>query len=113
MYAYMSDPTITEISAEELKKVLDAKEKVVLLDVRTPNEFKRTRIEGSINIPIDEISLHVESVIPDKKQKIYVYCLSGSRSSAACHELVEKGYTNVFNLTSGVLAWLVHQYPMV
>ena len=105
------NPKVAEISVDKVKKALDAKEKVILLDVRTLGEVSRGKIAGSINIPLQEISSDVEKVIPDKKEKIYVYCLSGSRSAIATEEMVKLGYSNVFSVTNGILAWRASHYP--
>lgn len=110
---FNTEPKVPQISVEDVKKSLDAQEKVILLDVRTTSEFDRGRIEKSINLPVQDVSSDIEKVIPDKKQKVYVYCLSGSRSTEAVGEMMQKGYTNVYNITSGLLAWRVHKYPTI
>lgn len=104
---------IPQIDAKEVKQALDAKENVVLLDVRTIGEFEKARIDKSISLPIQNIPIDIEKVAPDKSQKIYVYCFSGSRSLIAVEELIKLGYTNVFNLTNGLLAWRANKFPMV
>ncbi len=69
----------------------------VLIDVRTPQEFKQYSPEGSINIPVDNIASN-EQVLPQNKDtKIVVFCLSGGRSSHAKFILEEMGYKNVIN----------------
>ncbi len=103
---------IPQITAEDVKRSIDAKENIVLLDVRTKEEFGKGKIEGSINLPLDEIEEKITSVIPDKNQKIYAYCLSGSRSTLAVNIMVKMGYTNIYSLTSGLLAWRVKNYPI-
>lgn len=109
----IAEPNIPTTTAEEVKQSLDAKEDVCLLDVRTTGEYSRGRIEGGINLPIDEVACKIESVIPDKSKKIYVYCLSGSRSVHAVDAMVKLGYTNVYNVISGLLAWRIKKYPLV
>lgn len=107
----MSD-SIPQITAEDVKKSLDNQEKVVLLDVRTPAEFSRGKIGGSINLPVEDVSDKVEAIVPDKKQKIYVYCLSGSRSDIAVEVMVQLGYENVFSMSQGLLSWRAHKFPV-
>ncbi len=102
-----------EISAQDVKKAMDNHENVILLDVRTPMEFSRGKIEGAVNVPVDEVSAKIEQVIPDKSATIYVYCLSASRSPFAVEMMNELGYQHVFNMTSGLLAWRIFKYPMV
>lgn len=112
MLSFLSSK-VPQVSVNDVKKALERNEKMILLDVRTPSEFERGRIENSINLPLQEVGDKIESVVADKNQKIYVYCLSGSRSAAAVGEMIEKGYTNVFNMEGGILSWRSKHYPTV
>ena len=107
-----SQPTVPQVNVEDVKKALDAKEQCVLLDVRTPGEYTRGKITGSINLPVDQIQSDIETVIPDKSAKVYVYCLSGSRSVYAVDMMGKLGYTNVFDVSHGLLAWRVKGYTV-
>lgn len=102
-----------QITADEVYKAVREKADVILLDVRTPGEYGKGKIEGSINIPIDTIAEQVATIIPDKNKTIYVYCLSGSRSSVAVETMVQLGYTKVFSMTSGLLMWRSKKYQLV
>ena len=102
-----------QITADEVYKAMNEKADVVLLDVRTPGEYSRGKIEGSINIPVDTIAIGVSTSLPDKSKTIYVYCLSGSRSNITVDTMKLLGYTNVFSMTSGLLMWRSKKYPMV
>ena len=78
---------------------------VVLLDVRTPEEFAQGCIEGALNIDVkDSLFIqNVQAIIP-AGAKVAVYCRSGRRSMAAAEQMLEKGYVPV-NLDGGILAW--------
>jgi len=102
-----------QVSADDVNNAINNKEDVTILDVRTPGEYSRGKIEGSINIPIDEIGSKIEEAFPDKDRKIYAYCLSGSRSDVVVDEMVKMGYKNVFSMTSGLLAWRVKKFKLV
>ena len=106
-----SGPTVPQIDADSLLTKIKSKEDFVLLDVRTPQEVEKGKIEGSVNIPVDRVAEEVEKVIPDKSKTIYVYCLSGSRSTAAVDAMIKMGYKNVFSMTSGLLSWRAKNYP--
>lgn len=69
----------------------------VLLDVRTPGEYKGGRIPGSKNVPLQSIE-DIADVAADKATPLFVYCQSGARSSQAVSKLKAMGYTNVKNL---------------
>ena len=72
-------------------------EDAVLLDVRTREEYASGHIEGSRNLPLDEID-RVDSVIKDKNAPLYVHCLSGGRSARAVAYLRGKGYREVHDI---------------
>lgn len=103
---------VPEVSAEEVKKGIDKQEKFILLDVRTPEEYGKGHIAASIPLPLDTVSEKITATIPDKTQKIYVYCLGGSRSAQAVKTMINLGYTNVFSMSHGILAWRAKQYPL-
>lgn len=107
------EPKVPTVEPEAIKKAMDSKEDFVLLDVRTPGEYSRGKLEGSINVPVDEVPQKVESVIPDKSKTIYVYCLSGARSTVAVETMMRQGYTKVFNIAHGMLAWRAKYLPVV
>ncbi|HSA84324.1 MAG TPA: rhodanese-like domain-containing protein [Patescibacteria group bacterium] len=104
---------IPEVTVDEVMRSLDTNESVVLLDVRTPGEYEKGKIAGSINVPVQDIASDVWKVVPEKGQKIYVYCLSGSRSNIAVEEMLKLGYTNVYSVKSGMLAWRIRNFPTV
>ena len=69
----------------------------VLLDVRTPQEYKEGHIPKSKNVPLQMID-RVTSVVKTKDTPLFVYCYSGSRSNQAVNELRRMGYSNVTNI---------------
>lgn len=75
----------------------------VLVDVREPDEYAGGHVPGSINLPLSQIR-SAESVLTDKSQPVFVYCLSGGRSGQATSFLVRMGYTAVTNI-GGISAY--------
>lgn len=102
-----------QISAEEVKNALDKSNNLVILDVRSGEEVARGKIAGSIHIPMNELESKINSAVPDKKTKIVVYCLSGSRSFIAAEILENLGYKDVFDMSNGLLAWRSKGYALV
>ncbi len=111
MFNFLS-PKVPQIEAVEVKKAIDAKEDFVLLDVRTPQEFAKGNISGSINVPVDKVQNEIEQVITDKTKTIYVYCLSGSRSVYAVDTMIKLGYTKIYDMPHGLLMWRSKKYPL-
>lgn len=93
-----------EITPQEAQVLLEEDNEVVLLDVRTEEEFQEQRIPGSILIPDYEIFDLVTQKLPDKDATILVYCRTGRRSEAAARQLIEMGYTSVYDL-GGIVDW--------
>lgn len=96
--------TYTKISAEEAKKMMDEKEDIIILDVRTEEEYQEGHIYGAILIPDNEITETAESILTDKSATILVYCRSGRRSANASKELSELEYTNIYDF-GGINNW--------
>jgi len=74
----------------------------VLLDVRTPGEFRSGHIEGAVNIPVNELESRIAEIPADKE--VVVYCRSGARSSTAKRIMESKGIAHVYDLGS-IGAW--------
>jgi rhodanese-related sulfurtransferase len=104
---------IPQISADEVQKAINEKKDIILLDVRTPEEYGRGKIEGSMNISVENIHDQITTAVPDKNKTIYVYCLSGSRSEVAVAMMKQLGYENVYSMTSGLLMWRSKKYLLV
>ena len=94
---------IPQISVEALKRKLDAKEDVLVLDVREPHEYAIVNI-GAKLIPLGEVAQRSVE-LGDKDREIAVHCKSGARSQKASLALKQAGFTNVSNVSGGILAW--------
>jgi len=93
------------ITVEEVKERMDAGEKLHLLDVREPYENEEFNIGGPL-VPLGKIqSMDVEDIEDWKNDEVIIYCRSGNRSGQACLILEGAGFTNVKNLTGGMLQW--------
>jgi len=101
---------VPEISVEELKKKLDAKEDFFLLDVREPHEYQICNLNGYL-IPLNDLPKRVSELDPSKD--MVVHCRSGGRSAKAVEFLQKAGYTKAKNLAGGILAWADRIDPKV
>ena len=84
-----------QISMDDGLARMASEEGFVLLDVRTAEEFAAGHIPGAMNVANEVIGSEEIPELPDKDQKIYVYCRSGNRSKQAAAKLVKLGYTNI------------------
>lgn len=92
------------ISMDEAAALLAEQEDLILLDVRTEEEFTEAHIPGAICIPNESIGAEEIAQLPDKEQRILVYCRSGNRSRQAAQKLVDLGYTNIIEC-GGIQDW--------
>ena len=77
---------------------------VIVLDVRSEEEFLSGHIEGSILLPVDQIEAQAEHILSDKDAVILVICRSGVRSQSASQALADLGFTNIYDI-GGILSW--------
>jgi len=93
------------ITVEELKARLDKGESLHLLDVREPSEHTEFNI-GGVLLPLGKImTMQTDDIDDWKDEEVIVYCRSGNRSGQASLILETAGFTNIKNLTGGMLAW--------
>ncbi|MEO5649480.1 MAG: rhodanese-like domain-containing protein [Ginsengibacter sp.] len=97
---------MTNITTQEVKERQDAGEKLHLIDVREPAETAEFNI-GGIPFPLGKIqNMQTEDIEYLKNEEVILYCRSGNRSGIAGLVLEQLGFTNVKNLTGGMLDWI-------
>jgi thioredoxin 1 len=77
----------------------------IIIDVRTPQEYEQGHIQNAINFDWNDkdFLLHLDTI--EKSQTIYIYCLSGGRSKKAAATLANEGFTSIFEISGGMMAW--------
>jgi molybdopterin/thiamine biosynthesis adenylyltransferase/rhodanese-related sulfurtransferase len=101
-----------EVSLDEIKRRLEAKTPMVLVDVREKEENRAGYIPGSISVPRGFLEIQIEQRIPDKNAPIVLYCAGGTRSALAAATLQQLGYTHVETANPGFVRWKDLGYPM-
>jgi sulfur dioxygenase len=114
MEHYLEQPhEATLIHAEDLYEHIKNKKKLLIIDVRAPEELSTTgHIKGAINIPVGEIARRVEELPRNLDTAITVVCESGIRSAHAALYLRAYGYNNVKNLEYGMREWRTKGFPI-
>jgi len=92
-----------KITSDEAKKMIET-QKVIVVDVRTLEEYTEGHIPNAISVPLETIENEAEAKLKNKDDLILVYCRSGRRSREAALKLIEKGYTNVIDF-GGIKDW--------
>ena len=99
-----TDSKIKVLSVADYKVAI-TKSDVVIVDVRTPEEFSQGAILNAQNISVTDASFENEIQKLDKKQPVYVYCRSGARSQTAAKKMAALGFIEIIDLEGGYLAW--------
>ena len=117
---FISGATISSCQTSPGKTVLDpasfdAKIKstthAVIVDVRTPEEFSKGHLKDAKNIDWNGPDFEKQTESIDKTKPVFVYCLSGGRSSAAAAKMRSNGFTTVYELEGGMMKWRAANMP--
>ena len=104
---------IREAGVHEVKKRLDAGEKLILVDVREESEWTRGHLPGAVHLGKGVIERDIEQAVPDHTAPLVLYCGGGFRSALAADNLQKMGYTNVISMDGGWRGWTDAGYPVV
>lgn len=96
-------PNVPTITVQELQDKRSRQEDHFLLDVREPDEYAAAQIEGATLIPLAQVTARAAEIPRDKP--VLVHCRSGVRSAKAVAALQDLGYTQVWSVAGGILAW--------
>jgi rhodanese-related sulfurtransferase len=95
---------VSNISQQEL---LDADaNNLVIVDVRTPEEFQQGHVPNAINVPLSEIIDNPAILLSSKAKPIVLYCRSGYRAGKAAEALQKDGYQNLSHLVGDMQGWI-------
>ncbi len=104
--------SIKEVSVGDVKKMIDNKDKIIILDVRDKDEFETGYIPGALNLSRGMLEFKINTMIPDRNARIIVYCGVDLRGPLAAKTLNEMGYINAVNINGGLKAWKAAGYPI-
>lgn len=107
-------PTTT-ISPQQLAELCKSGQRVELIDVRTPVEFREVHVEIAKNVPLDELNPAqlMQARSGAVNEPLYIVCKSGARGKQACDKFEKAGFTNVVNVEGGTLACVDAGLPVV
>jgi sulfur-carrier protein adenylyltransferase/sulfurtransferase len=104
--------SIATVSLEEIKRRLDDKTPMVLVDVREKEEYRAGYIPGAVSVPRGFLEMQIEQKVTDKNAPVVLYCAGGTRSVLAAKTLVDLGYTHVESANPGFVRWKDLGFPM-
>lgn len=102
---------IPEVTVGEVKAAQENGGEFVLLDVRDEDEYRAGYIPDAVHVTRGMLEFSVENYIPDREQKVVIYCAAGLRSLLAAKSLSEMGYTDTVSMAGGYRDWSAAGYP--
>ena len=108
---YAEAAVARNVEAQEAFSLIDQRNELFLLDVRTLGEYQQVRLEGAQLIPIGQLIKRLDEVPKDRP--ILVYCAVGSRSAQVVNYLARQGYPELYNLYGGIYSWTQKGYPIL
>lgn len=98
---------VSPLSPWTMKMMVNQDNAPVIIDVRTRAEFESFHIPGAVNVPYPASLAELAAAAPDSTTPIVVVCMTGHRSTPVVRQMQQGGYTNVSNLTWGMMAWKI------
>jgi len=97
---------VKELSLDEVEKLLTSTETFHLIDVRESNEFSKGYIPKAKHLSKGWIEAKIHTVVPNKNEKVVLYCGGGHRSLLAADNLQKMGYKKVYSMHGGIKGWI-------
>jgi len=101
-----------EVTSADARQIIDTRNPLIL-DVRTPAEYRRGHLENAVLIPVQILQQNLDRLAAYKDQDILVYCATGNRSTVASKILIDDGFNRIINLRHGIVDWHRHKHPIV
>jgi thioredoxin 1 len=95
----------TSLTPDEFEQQLAKTPDAQLIDVRTPDEYKDGHLKGAKNIDFNDQNFASGIAALDKNKPVFIYCLSGGRSSAAAEQMRAEGFGKVYEMQGGIMKW--------
>jgi len=99
-----------DVTVQEARSLIGDKPDLVILDVRTVSEYEAGYIEGAVNIPVQELSAHLDEL--SSEDELLVYCRTGNRSAQAVDILRDAGFKKIYHMDAGITGWIEAGYPV-
>jgi rhodanese-related sulfurtransferase len=114
-YTQIQIPSATiqygDVTVDAAKSLIESNTTLVIVDVRTQDEYESGHIEGAILIPVSELEERLDEL--STEDELLIYCRTGNRSANAVTILQENGFTQIFHMNNGIAAWIHAGYPTV
>lgn len=99
------DTIAVNVTVDEAKKMIDESKELLVLDVRSEEDFAKGHLKDSKRILVDELDSKVSEIEQYKDKEVLVYCNSGKKSDKAMKILEDKGFTKLYHMNEGISKW--------
>jgi len=99
----ITQSTYKTLSSAQLKQLIDSKENIYIVDVRTEEQFAEGHIPGAVNIPYNKLGIMIGQIPKDKK--VVLYCNTGQKSVSGAQFLADRNFDNIYALTDSYSAY--------
>lgn len=106
-------PMFADLNVTQFQKKLNSDNSAILLDVRTPEEYKNGHLQNATAINFFDADFKEKVNKLDKTKPVYVYCAAGGRSAKALKVLKESGFKAAYNMLGGLNSWQAAGLPLV
>lgn len=104
-FAFTTNKNIKNVTADEAHQLIKTTKNLIILDVRSKQEFKSGHIPSSKSIPVGELSSRINELEKYKDNPILVHCASGGRSPAAVRVLLKHNFSEIYHMNRGLSGW--------
>lgn len=98
------------LDSVQAKALMARNSRVVLLDVRTPEEYRQAHLRGALLIPLGELAKRVQEI--PRGRPLLIYCAVGARSVSAAGFLASRGYREIYDMSDGLVGWYKNGFPI-
>jgi rhodanese-related sulfurtransferase len=103
--AFVGNKNVKNVTAKEANEIIKVNKDVLILDVRTPSEFKSGHIPGAKSVPVNNFASSVSQFEKYKDKTVIVHCASGGRSPAAVRVLLKNNFSQIYHMNRGLNGW--------
>lgn len=104
-FAFAFNKHVKNISAEKAYELIKENKDILILDVRTPAEFKSGHIKGAKSVPVANLNSNIAQLENYKDKPVIVHCASGGRSPSAVRVLLKNNFNQIYHMNHGIIGW--------
>lgn len=104
-FAFVGNKHVKNISAEKAYELIKENKDILILDVRTPAEFKSGHIKGAKSVPVANLNSNIAQLENYKDKPVIVHCASGGRSPSAVRVLLKNNFNQIYHMNHGIIGW--------